>query len=70
VQFSSEVSNKSGAPIFDAKEAIKRIDFDVLFTDMNWRDPDIQARRQAAIKSEILVPVFIPIEKILSCKNG
>lgn len=70
VRFCSEVSNKSGAAILEPQQAIQRIDFEVLFTHMNWRDPDIQKRRQAAIKSEILVPDFIPIEKILSYKNG
>ena len=70
VQFCSEVSNKSGVIIFNANEAKKRIDFDVLFTYMDWRNPDIQARRQAALKSEILVPNIVPIEKILGFKNG
>ncbi len=70
VRFCSEVSNKSGAAILDHKEAAEKIDFEVLFTYMNWRDPEIQARRQAAIKSEILVPGFVPIEKILGYKNG
>lgn len=70
VRFCTEVSNKSGAAILDPKEAAKRIDFEVLFTYMNWRDPEIQARRQTAIKSEILVPGFVPIEKILGYKNG
>lgn len=70
VRFCSEVSNKSGAAILEAKEAKEQIDFDVLFTYMDWRDPAIQARRQAAIKSEILVPRSVPIEKILGYKNG
>jgi len=70
VRFCSEVSNKSGAIILDPKEAAQRLDFEVLFTYMNWRDPEIQTRRQAAIKSEILVPGFVPIEKILGYKNG
>ena len=70
VRFCSEVSNKSGAAILEAEEAKEQIDFDVLFTYMDWTDPEIQARRQAAIKSEILVPNFVPIEKILELKNG
>lgn len=70
VRFCSEVSNKSGAAILTPEEAKERIDFDALFTYMDWRDPEIQARRQAALKSEILVPGFVPIEKILGYKNG
>lgn len=70
VRFCSDVSNKSGVVILQAEEAKEEIDFDVLFTYMDWKDPEIQARRQAAIKSEILVPDFVPIEKILGFKNG
>lgn len=70
VRFCAEVSNKSGVPILTAEEAKEQIDFDALFTYMDWKDPEIQARRQAAIKSEILIPDFIPIEQILSFKNG
>jgi len=70
VRYASEVSNKSGAPILQPEEAKEEIDFEVLFTRTDWRDPEIQARRQAAIKSEILIPGFVPIEKILGYKNG
>ncbi len=70
VRFCSDVSNKSGVRILTAEEAIEEIDFEVLFTYMDWRDPQIQARRKAAIKSEILVPKFIPIDYILGFKNG
>ena len=70
VRFCTEVSNKSGAVILEAEEAKEKIDFVVLFTYTDWRNPKIQERRQAAIKSEILVPNFVPIEKILGLKNG
>ena len=70
VRFCSEVSNKSGAALLEAEEAKEQIDFEVLFTYMDWRDPEIQARRQAAIKSEILVPKCVPIEMVLGYKNG
>ncbi len=70
VRYTSEVSNKSGVPILQPEEAINEIDFEVLFTRTDWRDPTIQARRQAAIKSEILVPDIVPIDKILGYKNG
>lgn len=70
VQFCSDVSNKSGVKIHNASEAKKIIDFDVLFTYMDWRNPEIQGRRQDAIKSEILIPKMVPIRKILMVKNG
>ncbi len=70
VRFCSDVSNKSGVAILNAEEAKEHTDFEVLFTYLDWKDPEIQERRQAAIKSEILIPDFIPIEQILGFKNG
>jgi hypothetical protein len=70
VRFTSDVSNKSGVAILQPEETIEEIDWEVLFTRTDWSDPEIQARRQAARKSEILVPEFVPIEKILDYKDG
>lgn len=70
VRFCSDVCNKTGVSILTAEQAKAQIDFEVLFTYMDGTDPEIQARRRAAIKSEILVPDCIPIEQILSVKNG
>ena len=46
------------------------IDFDVLYTWMDWRDADIQARRRAAELSEILVPEHVALDKITNMPNG
>lgn len=70
VRFCSDISNKTGVNILDAEEAIHQIDFEALFTYMNWRDPEIQQRRKAAKKSEILIPYMVKIENILDMKNG
>ena len=70
VRFCSDVSNKSSVAILDADEAKTQIDFEVLFTYMDWRDKEVKARREAAKKSEILIPNFISIEHILDFKNG
>lgn len=70
VRFCDEVSNKSGSVIFDSEEAKERIDFEVLFTRMDWRNPEINMRRQTAVKAEILIPKFVPIENILDYQNG
>ncbi len=70
VRFSSDVSNKNGVPILDQKEALKRLDFEALFRYMDWSDPETNTRRQAAEKSEILVPDTIPMEKILGYEDG
>lgn len=66
VRFSPDVSNKSGVPILDLEEAKNQLDFQVLFTRMNWGDPTIYHRRQMAEKSEILVPKIVPLDKILN----
>lgn len=68
VLFSADVSNKSGVNLLTAEQAAIEIDFEVLFTYMDWRDPVIQARRQNAKKSEILIPNMIPVDKILMVK--
>ena len=70
VRYTSDVSNKFGVPILKPEEAREQIDFEVLFTRTDWKDPEIQARLKAARKSEILVPDFVPIEKILGYKDG
>ncbi|MCY3689495.1 MAG: DarT ssDNA thymidine ADP-ribosyltransferase family protein [Gammaproteobacteria bacterium] len=70
LRFSSDVANKSGGQILTSEEAEEQIDFDVLFTYMDWKESDVQARRQAAIKSEILVPNVVHVDQILGYKNG
>jgi len=70
VLFCSDVSNKTGVNMLTSEQAKVHIDFDALFTYMDWRDPMVQSRRQNAKKSEILVPNMIPVDKILMYKNG
>jgi hypothetical protein len=70
VRFCSDVSNKSGVAILPADKAKNQIDFDVLFTYLDWRDAKIQTRKKAALKSEILIPEFVSIDNILGFKNG
>jgi hypothetical protein len=70
VRYSIDVSNKSGVEIIDEETAKNVIDFDVLFTFMDWRNSEVQQRRRAALKSEILIPNIIPLDKIKAWKNG
>ena len=70
VKFTKEVSNKAGVQLLTPEEAAQQIDFEVLFTYMDWKDPEVQARRRLALKSEILVPRHIPLNMILGKKNG
>lgn len=70
VRFSCDVSNKSGVDVLTADEAIKKIDFEVLFTHTDWKDPVIQKRLRAAQKSEILIPTMVHLNKLLGKKVG
>lgn len=56
VRFAAGVAYQEGVPIYSFAEALERLDFDVLFTRMDWRDPEVNRRRQVARKYEILVP--------------
>lgn len=62
VRYSPGVSNKSGMKAFTIEEAQEMIDYEVLYARMNWNDPQIQARRQAAERAEILVPDHVPMK--------
>ena len=70
VLFTPDVSNKSGVQTYSIEEASDMIDYEVLYTRTDWRDPAIQARLSHAEKSEILVPGFIPLELVRNFPNG
>lgn len=70
VLFTPGVSNKAGIPIYPMEEAAQHIDFEVLYSRTDWRDPAIQQRLQQAEKSEILVPCKIPLDLIRNFPNG
>lgn len=65
VRFCADVANKAGVHILNAEQAKVEIDFEVLLAYTDWTDKKVQARLQAAFKSEILVPNCIPIKQIL-----
>lgn len=68
--FCGDVSNKSGVTIHSLEEAKDMIDFEVLYTKTDWRNPQINERLQQAEKCEVLVPGFIPLELIRNLPNG
>ena len=69
VKFTLEVSNKSGVKTYTMEQAKKLIDFEVLYSRTNWKDPEIQKRLQQAEKCEILVLRVIPLELIRNLPN-
>jgi ssDNA thymidine ADP-ribosyltransferase, DarT len=64
VMFTADVSNKSGVEILTLDQAREMLDFEVLYTRTNWKDPEIQQRLKQAEKCELLVPNHIPLDLI------
>lgn len=63
VLFCPNVANRADAVPVPIAQAAGMIDFDILYTFMDWKnDMELRARRQAAERAEILVPDFIPFE--------
>jgi hypothetical protein len=64
VMFAADVSNKSGVEIVSLEEAVKIIDFEVLYTRTDWSNSEIQKRLKQAEKYELLVPDHVPMKYI------
>jgi hypothetical protein len=58
-------SNQGGVLKVPAAVALADLDLDVIYTYMDWTNPEIHARLQIARKYEILVPKRVPIEYIM-----
>ena len=70
VAFAPDVANGVDLQTCSIEEARGRIDYDILYTRTNWKDPAIQAKRQAAERCEILVPDHVPMRFIQNFPNG
>jgi ssDNA thymidine ADP-ribosyltransferase DarT-like protein len=72
VLFVPGLANTIGIQTYTIDQAIKNelIDFEVLYSWTNWKDAEIQNRRQRAEKYEILVPASVPLDRILYLPNG
>lgn len=64
IRLTPDVSNKRGVELLTLAEACDTLDFEVIYDRTDWRDPDIQQRRLAAKKYELLVPKCVPLELI------
>jgi hypothetical protein len=64
IRFTSGVANKSGSRLLTLKEASETMDFEVIYDRTDWKDPEIQKRRNAAKKYELLIPRSIPKEHL------
>lgn len=70
VRYTSDVSNKTGVPLLSPEVARNEIDLEVMFTYMDWKNPEIRQRRNQALRGEILIPSVVPVNMILGKKNG
>ncbi len=64
VRFTNDVANKAGVESVAIADAEALIDFEVLYTRTDWKDPAIKVRLSQAEKYEVLVPQFIPLAYI------
>lgn len=64
VKFSLDIANKKDVEVLNLDGNLHRLDLQVIYQKMNWKDPEISARLKAAEKYEILVPNYIPLEMI------
>jgi hypothetical protein len=64
VAFTLDVSNKSGVSLISASEVLSQLDWEVLHTRMNWKDPAVKDRLDRAERAEVLIPNHIPPEYI------
>lgn len=60
VLFFPDVSNKKGVVGLPLEEAVKVMDFQAVYARLDWKDPSVRQRRQAARKYEVLLPSPIP----------
>ena len=70
VRFTLEVANKSGVASHPVGQVDHMIDFEVLYSRTDWRDPVVKQRLLAAEKYEILVPDLSPLSLIRNLHNG
>jgi len=64
VRFTSGVANKAGVCLLEPEKAQSDLDFEVLYSKLDWGDPQVMSRLKIAEKYEILVPKAIPLKYI------
>lgn len=65
VMMTDGISNKTGIVPAAPGEILDKLDTEVIYQRMDWRDPKILARLKIAEKFEILVPNEVPLKYIL-----
>ncbi len=62
----NDVANKRGVIPGPAASMLDKLDLEVLYKRMNWRDQAVYDRLVVAEKSELLIPNHIPLEYIIN----
>lgn len=70
VLFCPGMANTNGIKFYNISQADSIIDFEVLYSRTDWRDPAVQQRLQHAEKYEVLVPKKIPLNLIRNFPSG
>lgn len=70
VCFAADIANKTGVEVHPIREVDEMIDFEVLYTATNWKNPEIQQRLRSVERYEVLVPHSIPLELIRNLPHG
>jgi len=64
--FATDIANKTGVSCHEMKNLSTKADLEVLWGRTDWRDENIQQRRQSAKRGELLIPNKIKPEYILN----
>lgn len=64
IRFTAAVSNSPGTPTLEFGQVCEKLDLDVIYNRLDWKDPAIQSRLKLAEKYELLVPNHVPISLI------
>jgi|GEM_PF-574780 len=65
IRLTNGVANSSGRRLLSLDAAVESMDFEVIYDRTDWKDPEIQKRRNTAKKYELLIPRSIPTEHLL-----
>ena len=62
VRITLGVANRASTMLLTVEDGLENLDKEVLYTRMDWGNPQIQARLKNAEKCEVLVPTIVPVD--------
>ena len=70
VMYTNDVSNKSGVQKLSSIDAVRQINIEDIFDYLDFDQQGMKERKNSALKSEILIPKFIPVKMIIGKEYG